>query len=325
MMSLAFSPELLCGEDSRSFAGDAPEPPPYVAEEVEFPADSEESMAGFVESERVHSPGSDYPARFRSLSLDASARDGAVSWILKVQACYGFRPLTAYLSVNYMDRFLASHRLPEANGWPLQLLSVACVSLAAKMEETMVPSLLDLQVEGARFIFEPRTIRRMELLLLTALNWRLRSVTPFTFVDFFAHKIGGDGCLRYLVSRASQIVLLTILEIEFLNYCPSAVAAAAVVCAADGVRDLPFITPVIATSWCVGLTEESISSCYQLMQELVLETKAPRVSPMIYRVVPNNGFIESGSSSTSSSTSSPSNKRRKLNNFSWASDDQEEG
>ena len=30
--------------------------------------------------------------------------------------------------------------------WPWQLLSVACLSLAAKMEEPFVPSLLDLQV-----------------------------------------------------------------------------------------------------------------------------------------------------------------------------------
>lgn len=34
----------------------------------------------------------------------------------------------------------------QQNGWALQLLSVACLSLAAKMEETVVPSLLDLQV-----------------------------------------------------------------------------------------------------------------------------------------------------------------------------------
>jgi len=34
----------------------------------------------------------------------------------------------------------------ESNGWPLQLLSVACLSLAAKMEEPLVPSLLDFQV-----------------------------------------------------------------------------------------------------------------------------------------------------------------------------------
>jgi hypothetical protein len=36
--------------------------------------------------------------------------------------------------------------LQQTDGWPWQLLSVACLSLAAKMEEPLVPSLLDLQV-----------------------------------------------------------------------------------------------------------------------------------------------------------------------------------
>jgi hypothetical protein len=34
----------------------------------------------------------------------------------------------------------------QGKAWMLQLLSVACISLAAKMEETEVPVLLDLQV-----------------------------------------------------------------------------------------------------------------------------------------------------------------------------------
>jgi hypothetical protein len=36
--------------------------------------------------------------------------------------------------------------LQQGKAWMLQLLSVACLSLAAKMEETEVPILLDLQV-----------------------------------------------------------------------------------------------------------------------------------------------------------------------------------
>jgi hypothetical protein len=38
--------------------------------------------------------------------------------------------------------------LQQGKVWMLQLLSVACMSLAAKMEETEVPILLDLQVES---------------------------------------------------------------------------------------------------------------------------------------------------------------------------------
>jgi cyclin D1/2/4 len=35
--------------------------------------------------------------------------------------------------------------MQQEDGWAMQLLAVTCVSLAAKMEETLVPSLLDLQ------------------------------------------------------------------------------------------------------------------------------------------------------------------------------------
>lgn len=50
------------------------------------------------------------------------------------------------MAVNYLDRFLSLYQLPEGKSWTTQLLSVACLSLAAKMEETYVPPSLDLQV-----------------------------------------------------------------------------------------------------------------------------------------------------------------------------------
>jgi cyclin D1/2/4, plant len=99
-----------------------------------------------------------------------------------VYAYYNFGPLTACLAVNYLDRFLSQYELPvsitsssffyrkklpimpsisvifdppkvtlvpmsfqEGKAWMTQLLSVACLSLAAKMEETAVPQSLDLQ------------------------------------------------------------------------------------------------------------------------------------------------------------------------------------
>ncbi|XP_074558742.1 cyclin-D2-1-like isoform X2 [Curcuma longa] len=229
--------DLLCSEDASELADDsggeaAAACLPYSA----FPDYSDESIAGFIEAAADYSPARGYPDRFRSNSLDSSARQEAVGWILKVHSYYHFRPLTAYLSVNYMDRFLSSHRLPQ-NEWALQLLSVACLSLAAKMEETLLPSLLDLQVEDAKFIFEPRTILRMELLVLTALNWRLRSVTPFTFIDFFVHKIDPVGkYTRYLIAWATEITLATMKDIRFLSHCPSSLAAAAIILATNEIK-----------------------------------------------------------------------------------------
>ncbi|KDP21306.1 hypothetical protein JCGZ_21777 [Jatropha curcas] len=316
--------DLLCSEDSSEiFSAESPE----CSSDLESPAFIEESIASFIEDERNFVPGFDYLSRFQSRSLDASAREESVAWILKVQAYYSFQPLTAYLSVNYLDRFLYSRPLPQTKGWPMQLLSVACLSLAAKMEEALVPSLLDLQVEGAKYIFEPRTIRRMELLVLSVLDWRLRSVTPFSFLDFFACKLDSSSTyIGFLISRAKEIILSNMQEASFLEYWPSSIAAAAILCAANEIPKLSLVNPELAESWCDGLSKEKIISCYQLMQDLVLDNsrrKPPKVLPLLRVTIrARMRSSDSSSSPTSSSSSSPSSyKRRKLNNCLWVDDD----
>eukprot|EP00249_Psilotum_nudum_P005242 c18694_g3_i2 orf=481-927(+) len=72
----------------------------------------DESIALLAEQESNHMPQAGYLQMFQDRTLDARARQNAVSWILKVQAHYNFGPLTAALSVNYLDRFLSRHQLP---------------------------------------------------------------------------------------------------------------------------------------------------------------------------------------------------------------------
>ncbi|XP_054808326.1 cyclin-D1-1-like [Prosopis cineraria] len=317
--------DLLCDEDTSGIlSGESTE---CSFDLDSSPSSAEESIAGFIEHERSFVPGCDYFSRFQSQSLDASAREESVAWILKVQAYFGFQPLTAYLSVNYMDRFLDSGRLPQASGWPLQLLSVACLSLAAKMEEPLVPPLVDLQVEGAKYIFEPKTIRRMELLVLGALDWRLRSVTPFNFLSFFACKLDSSGTLTgFLISRATEIILSNIPEASFLAYWPSCIAAASILCAANEIPNWSLVKPDHAESWCEGLRKEKIIGCYQIMREFVTnnsQTRPPKVFPQLRvttRLATKSSMSSYSSPSSSSSSSSPY-KRRKLNNCLWVDDD----
>ncbi|TKY58596.1 Cyclin-D1-1 protein [Spatholobus suberectus] len=312
--------DLLCGEETSGIlSGESPEcssnldsypPPPSPPSTTE-----DYSITSFIEHERNFVPGFEYLARFQSRSLDADARGESVAWILKVHAYYGFQPLTAYLAVNYMDRFLDSRRLPQTNGWPLQLLSVACLSLAAKMEESLVPPLLDLQIEGAKYIFEPRTIRRMELLVLGVLDWRLRSITPLCFLAFFACKIDSTATFTgLLISRATEIIVSNIQEASFLAYRPSCIAAAAILTAANEIPNWSVVKPEHAESWCEGLRKEKIIGCYQLMQELVINNnrrKPPKVLPQL-RVTTRTRMRSSVSSSSSASSFSLSCKRRKM-------------
>lgn len=57
------------------------------------------------------------------------------------------------------------------------------------MEETRVPLLLDLQMFDPKFVFEPKMVQRMELLVMANLNWKLLSVTPFDFLHYFTSKL----------------------------------------------------------------------------------------------------------------------------------------
>ncbi|KAK4358209.1 hypothetical protein RND71_023819 [Anisodus tanguticus] len=330
-MSVSYSDcfsDLLCGEDSDTVFsnGGGEDLPECSSSDIESPfSDIDESIAGLIEDERNFVPGFDYIERFQSQSLSAAAREESVGWILKVQRHYGFQPLTAYLAVNYFDRFLYSRSLPQTNGWPLQLLSVACLSLAAKMEEPLVPSLLDLQVEGVKYIFEPKTIQRMEFLVLRILDWRLRSITPFSFLSYFANKLDSVGTFTaFLISRASQIILSNIQETSFHEYWPSCIAAATILCAANDLPNFSLVNAEHAESWCDGLRKDKIVGCYELVQKYAIALRPrrfPRVLPQVRVMTRTSTVATSDSSSSSSSSSSTSYKRRKLSNSWWSTTD----
>ncbi|KAK9750980.1 hypothetical protein RND81_02G233700 [Saponaria officinalis] len=336
------SSDLLCSEDSSTV--DSPETSADFISPANFIVDDDAvSISGFIEVERTSASSPNSLSSSSSAAnaaadaangavIDAYSRSQSVAWILKMRAFYGFQAVTAYLAVNYMDRFLSLHHLPQTEGWAMQLLSVACMSLAAKMEEPLVPSLLDLQVEGAKFIFEPKTIQRMELLVLDVLDWRLRLVTPFTFISFFSYKLDPSGTHgAFLMARSTNIILANIQEASLQEHWPSSIAAAAILCAASELPSLSFVTPKHAESWCDGLCKDKVKDCFKLMQQSMVEHNRRksikvipqfRVTAQINRV--RSYIIDSPSSSSSYSSSSPSsynNKRRKLNNHIWVDDE----
>lgn len=113
-------------------------------------------------------------------------------------------------------------------------------------------------------------------------------------------------------------------EASFLEYRPSSIAAAAILCAANEIPNLSLVNPEHAESWCDGLSKEKIISCYRLMQRLVLNDsrrKQPKVIPQLRVTIRARMRSSCDSSSSSSSSSSPTYKRRKLNNYLWVGDD----
>lgn len=159
--------------------------------------------------------------------LISQSRGEAIDWILNVIGYYSFSNITAVLAVDYFDRFLSFAQLKREKPWMTQLVAVACLSLAAKVEETRVPLLLDLQVEETRYIFEAKMIQRMEILVLSTLQWKMNPVTPISFIDHFTRRLGFENhfCFEFL-SRCQCLIVSLISDSRFVKFLPSVLATA---------------------------------------------------------------------------------------------------
>lgn len=67
--------------------------------------------------------------------------------------------------------------------WAMQLLAIGCLSLAAKMQESISWGLSSFQ--GGEFTFDVKAIQKMEILIMYTLEWKLGSITPFAFLPYF--------------------------------------------------------------------------------------------------------------------------------------------
>ncbi|PKA55418.1 Cyclin-D3-1 [Apostasia shenzhenica] len=294
----------------------------YADSLMGFPLLSDECFALLFSREVEHQPREDYAKRLLSGSLDVSVRREAIDWIFKVHAHYNFKPLCAYLSVNYLDRFLSSYELPQGKAWMSQLLAVSCLSLAAKMDETEAPLSIDLQVGEAKFIFESRTIKRMELLVLSTLKWRMQTVSPFSFIDYFLHKLkNGDPSSELSVPRSVELILSTIRGVEFLAFRPSEIAAAT---ALSVMKEENQTLDVENAITCLShVDKERVLICFEVIQEeRIMSSKSanngiPSVSSPIgvldaANCLSYNSDEMNSLSQTSSHCSSPAAKRRKI-------------
>ncbi|CAH8329406.1 unnamed protein product [Eruca vesicaria subsp. sativa] len=202
------------------------------------------------------------------LYLDTDRKD-AVCWILRVNAHYGFSTLTAVLAITYLDKFMCSCNLQRDKPWMLQLVSVACLSLAAKVEETHVPLLLDFQVEETKYVFEAKTIQKMELLLLSTLQWKLHLITPLSFLDHIIRRLGLKNNSHWdFLNRCHCLILSVISDSRFVGYLPSVVAAATMMRVIDQVEEFDPLSHQTNLLNVLNITKEKVEACYNLILQL---------------------------------------------------------
>ncbi|KAJ1379162.1 Cyclin-like [Sesbania bispinosa] len=238
--------------------------------------DLEDPLASFKEqqtctisqlfaSESDHMPS---PNSLSSTHFHDSFRCETISLILQVQLSCNLDPFVAYLAINYLHRFMSRQEIPQGKPWLLRLVGISCLSLASKMKNTPLPFTI-MQKEGCNF--DAQSIERMELVILGALNWRMRSITPFPFLHFFTSlaEIKDQPLKQALKDRASEIIFNAHNDIKLLEYKPSTIAATALICASHELFPQQYSNIRASITACVYVNEETLSKCFDLMKEMV--------------------------------------------------------
>ncbi|KAM0851066.1 hypothetical protein ACQ4PT_052677 [Festuca glaucescens] len=201
-----------------------------------------------------------------------AARAVCVDWIAKTNARFRLSGKTAYVAVTYLDRFLAQRRVDRGQEWALQLLAVACFSLAAKVEEHRVPRLPEFRPD--EHDFDSASILRMELLVLTTLNWQMIAGTPFPYLGCFAARFRHDE-RKPIVMRAVNCIFASIKAMSSVEYQPSTIALASILVARgisnkekEGTLTFPELAEelkaILGSSW-QQLHTGHVYSCYSVM------------------------------------------------------------
>ncbi|KAL4649563.1 hypothetical protein ACB092_01G022700 [Castanea dentata] len=247
---------------------------------------------------------------FESLNTDpylAGARREAVDWILRVIEHYSFSALTAVLAVNYFDRFLFGFQFQQGKPWMTQLAAVACLSIAAKVEETQVPLLLDLQVDLSRYIFEAKTIKRMEILVLSTLQWKMNPVTPLSFLDYITRRLGLKNHLCWEFLRRCECILLCVLsDSRFMSYLPSVVATATMLHVVNTVEPCLIVQYQNQLLGILGIDkQDKVDECCKLILELASRGSGDPSNKRKFGSLPSSpkGVIDVSFSSDSSNDS----------------------
>uniref|UniRef100_F7I931 Cyclin P n=1 Tax=Callithrix jacchus TaxID=9483 RepID=F7I931_CALJA len=143
-----------------------------------------------------------------------------VDWLVQVHEYLGLAGDTLYLAVHLLDSYLSTSRVRSHR---LQLLGVACLFVACKMEECVLPEPTCLCLLGADS-FSRAELLRAERRILSRLDFRLYHPGPLLCLGLLAALAGSSPQVMLL---ATYFLELSLLEAEAVGWEPSRLAAAA--------------------------------------------------------------------------------------------------
>ncbi|KAJ7961390.1 Cyclin [Quillaja saponaria] len=233
----------------------------------------EQALNVCLEKEIAYMPAPNYVEYLQSNNL-ILARFKVVQWFNKCRSRLGVSFGTVFYAANYLDRFISINQCNDWKDWTIELLSIACFSIASKFNETSSLSLHEIQMfEDLEYSFQSEAILRMELTLLKSLGWRLNSVTAYSALELLMCKIDSlkPHLHQKLISRVTELLLQATLDVKMLEFRQSILAVSALRCGLDQLsppasdNHISYLTTLFNQS-----QKDDLIKCHKLMEAQTL-------------------------------------------------------
>ncbi|PQQ11146.1 hypothetical protein Pyn_16812 [Prunus yedoensis var. nudiflora] len=233
--------------------------------------DFEQALAICLGKEMSYMPGPNYAEKLCSNNL-IIARFKSIHWFIKCRSRLNLSLGTVFYAANYLDRFISMNHCNGWEYWMVELLSVACLSVATKFNDTCTPTLLEIQMEDVDHLFEPSTIQRMEMMLLKALGWRLASTTSYSYLELLTRIMDSlkPQLHQEFIARVNKLLLGAISDSKLLGFRPSVIAMSALRCSLDKLQTSTATSDACYTCLTSLLDHDrkaDLVKCHKIMEE----------------------------------------------------------
>jgi len=153
-----------------------------------------------------------------------------IAWCYQIVDICGFDHESVDIAVSYLDRFLMTKSgMPALHDRKTyQLVAMTCLYVAIKLFEPEVidPSIVSHLSRGA---YTEEDVTDMEMVILSALQWRVQPPTAMAFVRHFLALADVEERTKNLIVGASRVQIENaVKDYDFISINPSMIAAASI-------------------------------------------------------------------------------------------------
>ncbi|KAG1334849.1 cyclin-SDS-like [Cocos nucifera] len=223
--------------------------------------EDEESYKRFRSRERNEAVLQDYSESTDYGDLILEQRLQMVNWIMEHANAMELQGETLFLGVSLMDRFLSRGYFKNERN--LQLLGIACITLATRIEENQpYNSIRQRCFKVANNVYSRSEVVAMEWFVQEVLKFKCFLPTIHHFLWFYLKAAGADSNVENL---SRHLALLSLLNHERLCFKTSTVAAGVVILACLATNHESSCLAVMETH--VRTKNDDLPECIQLTQK----------------------------------------------------------